>query len=464
MNTCLIYGNKKMRHLPVMALLLCAAFAAVGCITEAEEEVAPSTDTGSSDVSNPPVGVVDDSAGFYVRARQSSDYTYYTHRATQSGTTPATYAGSFDWTRECVAELGDDITCFVEGAEFDLWHFGYTLQYNVPSNMCTYVGVRMPFYYKYPAGRGAPLVEYTQDEVTAAITDEINSEAGVPYCPFDHTRIDGPNCCIGKYILTVNKTNGTSPPSPPTVVDWGGELSACLGGPAIKLQTAGGDGFPATSFFFVAGTGINQADEIKTEGARSASLFQIANYFDIATTRNYGFEHSVINPLGIRPVDLPPAFSPAANQFLAAAGTPIPIPLSSPAIDATNHEAAGTTFPFFEYACLNQYKEIRARIRVMVRPWDSIDQLGSATAYTPNYLVEGGVGGTDPMHDLLTWNEIFFNYTDNSGDSVRQSWRNTGAIGDCVTTNDLAQSYTATTLPCRTSYTDYLSGFPGEFN
>ena len=119
------------------------------------------TTTTTSTPENPPAGVVDDSAGFYVQAQANSNYTYITHRGSESGTTGPTYGGGFAWGTACKAALGDDVMCYIEADELDLWFNGLVIQHNVPSTMCSYVAISLPWYFKLPAGIGGNSVQNT---------------------------------------------------------------------------------------------------------------------------------------------------------------------------------------------------------------------------------------------------------------------------------------------------------------
>lgn len=440
-----------MRRLSPIVLLLFGAFQLAACVGE---EATTTTTDGDSSISNPPVGVVDDSAGFYVRAQQSAKYTYYTHRGSESGTTAPTYSGSFDWDQDCVAEEGDDVMCYVEAAEYDLWYHGYSMQFNVPSDMCTYFEVRLPWYYKYPAGKGPELVEYTEDSTAGTIEDQVNSRAGQAYCPFDHTSDNGPNCCYGTYTTKVNVVGGTEPPSS-TPGDWGGSIASCAAGPAMDLSPKSSLGLPVADIYYVDGTGMNSVYTPKRSYMSFNNLY-LANYFDIATTTDYN---------NLSTADYPPAFVQAANPYIAEQGTGAHDIVITDSDDGTGTEIIATGFngnlsgdPFYSFDCYDEYRERVARIRVMVRSWDTTSQLNTSTDYTPDYGVEGGVGGSSGKHDFTVWGDLFFNYTDGTAQAlpagaIRKSWANTAAA-EC--------SNTSGPFTCREGYSSYTDGFPGE--
>ena len=241
MKTFLFSSKKKHWRLSAFAMAFCALITLSGCIEDVPESAA-STDSSSTTVSNPTPGVVDDSAGFYVAALKSENYTYITHRGSESGAAAPTYAGSFSQANDCVAGLGDDIMCYVEADELDLWFQGLSLQHNVPSDMCSYVSIKLPWYFTYPAGIGGTLVSYTSDTSgggAAVITDEQNSAQSVPYCPFDYSGTSGlPNCCEGTYTQ-VASVIGPSGPEAPTITtgnSWGGAISNCASGPSPFMR------------------------------------------------------------------------------------------------------------------------------------------------------------------------------------------------------------------------------------
>lgn len=468
MKTFLFSCGHKQRRLPLLALAICAAFTAPGCI-EPEEVATVATDTNTTtEVSNPPVGVVDDSAGFYVIAQANENYTYITHRGDESGSIPATYTGGFTRTRECSAELGDDIMCYVEANELDLWFNGLTLQHNVPSTMCSYVTVELPWYFKYPLAYGPKVVGHTFDarSGTAYTVDNANSSTGKPYCPFDYTAVGGPNCCLGSYheTSTTFTLTGEGDGTTETDNDWGGDVASCLGGPATDLMDKDALGFPLAKWFFVKGVGLNGVYDIKAPFSKGLlSNVYAANYFDIAADDDYS---------SVATIDMPPAFSQAANRYLANTSTnsfgtgadadAIVIPSSDSTaggavvpVNVTGMEhIALTSQPFYSYTCLNRNQEVLARIRVMVRSWDKTSQYDTETNYTPDYSAEGGVGGTLPNHDRMIWGDLFFNYSNGTVQSlptgaVRKS-RNSTIGADC----------TGAVFPCQAGYSSFDDGFP----
>ncbi|MCU1293737.1 MAG: hypothetical protein JWP08_2587, partial [Bryobacterales bacterium] len=165
------------------------------------------------------------------------------------------------------------------------------------------------------------------------------------------------------------------------------------------------------------------------------------------------------NVAGISAKDFPPAVNQLANDFLNG-GSLLPIPgtaLSSTGFSISNHFPQ----PYYTYTCYDQHKEVLARIRLMVRSWDNLNQINSATSYAPNYAQEGGVGDNAPNHDFLMWGDLFFNYTDTASVAVRKSWANSGAVAACGTTPSISSTYA--TPPCRNSTSagiSYKDGFP----
>ena len=237
-------------------------------------------------------------------------------------------------------------------------------------------------------------------------------------------------------------------------------------------------GYPIADLQYVGGIGVNGIYKIDSPASKNmSSNIYVANYFDIDSAKNYRL-NSTSNATGLVTADLPPAFALKANKFLGSTGgttsfgsgtgagaTALAIPGSSPALHAIGLSlGVNTGNPYYEYNCLDRDRELIARIRVLVRSWDTKSQFGVATSYTPNYLEEGGVGTTAPFHDRLVWGDLFFNYTDNTGTSVRKSWANSAGTASCSQqVPSSSGSYTSTTLPCQTDNLSYLDGFPLDF-
>jgi hypothetical protein len=389
-------------------LVLSQAFGACGKLTTEED---------ASSVSNPPVGVVDDSAGFYVRYVNNSNYTYYMHRGGTDTASSVAHSDSYDYTLECKIAEGEtdikDIVCYLETDELDLYFNGVELQHNVPSGMCSYLQILMPWYYKYPVGTGPNTVTLTTND--GVITDVNNSVNGTPYCPYDFSSWlagtttsaagsadAGPNCCLGTYSKSTT-TVTTGPPadssSSTEEAKWNGKVKDCMSGPAMDLQTVDANGRVFTDISYVHGKGANGTYLIPAPISKSLlSNVYVANYY---------------TPSGSATFNDVSAY-PAAFNINSSAGPNIAAPTLSPGGSDSSGLVPGLSNgygqPFYEYRCFNTARELNYRIRVLVRSWDVE---GDAGVSTGPYQVSSGVEPSPfdlpyfPLHDHNVWDDFF---------------------------------------------------------
>jgi hypothetical protein len=383
-----------------IALATVGAFAITAC----GKKTTPTTTPDA--LGNPPVGVVNNAAGFYVRAVLNSTVQYPVHKGLAVAVGAAVpSSASYDYSSTCTIQPGDtnkDVMCYVEGNELDLYFNGVTLQYNVPTTMCSYFEVRTPWYYKYPTGVGPNISLHTVDSTGGPpVVDTYNSIGGVPYCAYDysnHGTSTYPNCCFGNYDAVLISKNaapaGTTTTS--SVVSWGGSYQGCLSGPATDLAATGTNGIPYYTIHYVNGTGVNAAVPIATPLSKQFSgNIYVANYF---TSSDYN-----------DPTTYPAAFAPANN---------VNVPSEYPPAAAGSGTLTPSPYvgqPFYEYRCYDQAQELNYRIRVMVRSWDAVGLAGVST--TP-YGLGNGISqapsnsesppfGIFPLQDRTVWDLLF---------------------------------------------------------
>jgi hypothetical protein len=141
-----------------------------------------------SDPDNPTPGVVDDTAGLYVRYVANANYTYDLHK------------GATGFNTTCTATQDQSVDCFLDAEELDLCFHGVKLQYNVPSTLCTYVRFSSYFFLRYPVETSPTTVNMDTDRHGKICYDADSDglcevgEVDTP-CAYDCTDVGGPNCC-----------------------------------------------------------------------------------------------------------------------------------------------------------------------------------------------------------------------------------------------------------------------------
>lgn len=312
--------------------------------------------------SNPPAGVVDDAAGFYVRHVETAQYRYLTHK------------GDTTLDSECTAARGELATCYVEAEELDLHFNGLTLQYNVPSDMCSYLQFRSYYYFNRAAGFGPALVIVDTDAAGSVGVDPGNTgtvTGPALTCPFDYTSIEGPNCCEGTYT-SVSRTWDTTLTPPGYTISgtalnqrWGGDAKNCISGPAVDSHPKNIAGFPVPLIYYVSGTGVNSLYPIKAPIGDRVSNIYPSNYFSSA-------DHG--------------------------GGASIPTAVVN---------------PYYQFSCLDTSHEVLSEIRVMVRDWNTTAAFTNIVLTPSNH----GLMGTEPApwdtllnNDFRDWGDFLNTY------------------------------------------------------
>lgn len=264
-----------------------------------------------------------------------------------------------------MAGEGEQIFCYTEGRELDLHYHGISLQYNVPSTLCSYFTLMPYYYYQRAAGAGPAVVRKDTDSTGAVGEDNDNDgliDGPVATCSFDYSP-DNANCCSGSYT-EVTRTWDATATVPGYVVgsaiqgNWGGKASNCLAGPAMKTQNLDKNGFPMQTIFFSQGQGVNAKYEILAPLAsgRTSNIF-LANFFNLA-------EH--------------------------AGSTPVAI-----------------AFPYYQLTCLDRAYEVKARISLMIREWNTVSDFDlRETTPGGHDRVGAETSGIGDFNDYEDWLDV----------------------------------------------------------
>ncbi len=323
----------------------------------------------------PPVGVVNDSEGFYVINRTSPNYTYVNHK------------GNTTMSEPCRAASGELINCYVEGQELDLFYNGVELQYNLPTTLCTYFRLRPYYYFSQAAGSGPSSAQLDTD--SNGVTGRDGDSSGIigddgsdsayssVACQYDYTP-DGPNCCGGRYTYTTRSWNpdlgasgGYEAASVPNV-SWGGTPANCLSGPAMKTQSKDTAGRPVNSLSYVGGTGVNStySGGAPIENGKGGNV-HVANYYDAAS--------------------FAAADSQLPNSLLGLT------PTAFHRVDANG--VAFVPQPFYDFQCLDASEEFIAQILVQVRSWSRKSNFLDLVANPGLYQISGA--------EPAPWNTLY---------------------------------------------------------
>lgn len=289
------------------------------------------------------------------------------------GTTPKPYIshkliggpnGDTDWTQQCSVPLGDfntpaaDISCYVEAHELDLYARGLTISNAVPAGLCEYFTEQPYFYFKYKPGVGpaGPLAYSATD----------------PACPFDYTQQKGPNCCTGAWTMSA----GADPTKqPPRDGKFTGDFAACYSGPNISDVSKSDDGIPQGLIYGDSAGGVKISRPLKgrLDGGNVYNTINLANYY-------LSSDHT----------------HPTGNPTLVG-NAPISFDFQLDTVKGINYP----TNPYYRYTCYDTNREIRARITLSVREWNTIAELHQGG--NPN--LTGVLPNGDPLNDYLDWKD-----------------------------------------------------------
>ncbi len=298
-----------------------------------------------------------------------------------------------DGSTECrVLASGEDILCIVDMHELDLWFRVVQLNDTMPEDLCEYRQFMPYFYNSVPVGAAptAVLYEVDGDNVIQARDPDGAGDAtatadiwyyfsGIGWrtheflfgtaarssdalkCPWDYTERSncGKNCCFGPYYKTVI--------TPEDVADgweeWPGEYGNCFAGPAMDSEHPKD---PSTGMPMFLISNVDQGG--------------LSNIFKVDLSFNNGFGN--INKANYFNPDEHPqtgAIPDVPGTFLAAR-------------DLYNNSRLSHS-GYFQYDCLNSNEEVTARIRVMIREWNTKDQLLALLAGT--LTADPDVAGTE---------------------------------------------------------------------
>ncbi len=297
-----------------------------------------------------------------------------------------------------------DLSCIIDMPEGDIYAKDLEIIYNIPpGNMCRYL-VRSPqWFYNVETGIGPEKIIVNVTNATNASGDLTNvsttckfdtgavlascsgdPEIRVEYTPtarkfsciYDHTGEDGPNCCIGNYEVTTNVvTNGGPTVTTIAKSDWGGSYKNCIGGGGRSNWTVSKKiGLPAALVQFTEATGIKATQTVTAPtnfpsplNTLTSSIHTAGYYGGYANHTHTGFVDLVTTST------MPFFYAPIDDR----SGTPM-----------------YTGQPSWDFYCYDAGFEIKHRIRVTVKDWDTLPDF---QAYIDS---KGAVSAPDRGEDL----------------------------------------------------------------
>ena len=310
------------------------------------------------------------------------------------------------------AESTEDLYCIIDIMEGDLWFHKVVLEYNVPEGMCAYLGFETAWHFNYETGEGPDFV-YEDETGTGdntktkyvscdkkpvpkkrtscttircttedACTDSNhachnrNGEAGTweeetyyecskeengetidliiksgdtaeETCPYytKDKEDKSINCCTGDYDLhTLSGTEGVK-------TKWGGNVQDCIGGfGRIQWAYHDNDGFPKRLITATEKAGLNQTYEIP----------ELISVYDSRSTEKIS--------------GLPAIIAAGYWSDMEKREPPWPAFFYSPVKKINSKDRSYTGNPYLTWSCLDRGYEVKHRIRLIIREWNTKEQ------------------------------------------------------------------------------------------
>lgn len=240
-----------------------------------------------------------------------------------------------DWTKTCnitkaQIKVGTtDIICIAEAPELDLYNSGINITYNVPGDVCDHFRFRPYSYFAYEPG--------TVNLVTSTCGQ-------APPCAYDYTGRGGPNCCTGTWTDVGNGSCTTAPASG----EYDGNYGDCLSGPGATSEYVNTKKQPLTIYTdLTKGDGLVKSLDVVAPITKSfGSNVYASNYYNPA-------DHAAMTTTTNSRADLGTK-APAAYDYF---------------IDYNGFGFKPS--PFYSFECVDRHDEVKARIRLMVREWNT---------------------------------------------------------------------------------------------
>jgi hypothetical protein len=376
------------------------------------------TSASSNGPSNPAVGTATSDA-FYVRVYDQGLFPYYTNQAGAWGT-------------DCSIANGltsQDIICYIDMNEGDLYASPLSLQYNVPPSMCAYLDFKPYWYFNSEVGFGpSSYTEIINEDANGNVTSVECSVNGVPaspsvagcsnpaitvdqytgtlLCAYNQSQslYGGPNCCFGEYnaVVTVN-SNGTGSTSYLNQQQWNDSETAvetCIGGPirTTNWQYYTARGIPESLVTYTENLGVNSTFNMvpPISNPNGSTNVPIANFYgDVDHTHSGGTPHRTSTlPYAVDPIE-----DLSGNDLVH----------TDPSLPLIGQDS-------YEFRCEDRAFEVINRIRVYIRSWNTYADFlaygsSNGVTYNPNVIGPEGtncVGVAGDCHDRLKWDDIPF--------------------------------------------------------
>ena len=353
-----------------------------------------------------------------------------------------------------------DVRCFLDAEEADLHLTKLKMLSSVGAGTCEYVQIYPYSFWQYSPQQRAnpgtyayntgctpdasmPLADRTRS--TTPGTAEYICSADPLFNGSNYTSSGGPNCDEGSVSVTlhswvVNSGTGkcTDDTATTTTVACGGKKTNCLRGPVRDILTdneiQGGSRsliYPAAVGGTIASTFSAPGDTLDKSNIRAAN----GSINNLCTTTN------------------------TDADLLAAYHVALP---------DTDNPLAGGVNPYYIVNCLDAAKDIKARIRIVVRDWNKSFKIKDAI----DYDLPGGAGATTLMNnttivfgknnnDYNDWDDAYNGVAANpKTNATAKTCSTLGVGGEWGACSDGIQTTQAACLAVPATWTSYKYKYP----
>lgn len=335
----------------------------------------------------------------------------------------AVFTHNGDFATQCRVDLDAtsstdrDVSCYIEMKEFDEQFHGVDLKYNVPKNRkCAYMRYTPYYFYAYPANKGPTAVTKVDDgagNITitvdpggypAGTVNSIYEINGEPVCHYNYAQRKEddryPNCCQGKYQLTLTTPSGTTV----TEADWGGKIGNCLGGAGATFKPDETYSFPSSEILFLGrGTGLMSSSPIDPISLMSDATIKIGDISLLADSTTGTYSQS---PQGL---SKSASNIHTSNYFDSTFDLDDATLAGLDAFEAPSQYSGLSGHPSYMFQCFDEAYEQYARIKIYIREWNEdaeFDKLltGDFNTGEPSDLEDYWNGRRNDVYD---WNNLF---------------------------------------------------------
>ena len=338
-----------------------------------------------------------------------------------------------------LTDQSNDILCWLEADEVQLFFNGASFQLNAPPGQCDYIRVSPYYFWTHPPANSKKVVKTVEcDDSSNGLCIGLGgvTEADTK-CVGDYTSTDGPNCDEGFVTINAYAVLQGKQSFAKITKACDGKRVNCYGGPGVDLSVSK-KGFPIpmnylafngesvnysitapgplgkgyfsnhyiSNFTQTFSTGLNTYDYTKTSSNTGMELFGRTSSTSSPTYSNIGdasFDNSAgLTASSIAAVDYGLDPLKRADATLRKNGEKTWETLASP--------ITYTTQPFYEFSCLNYAHEVKGRIRVQIREWNqefAIPITSEVAESAPQKLLRQSANATDyEISGVGYWNDI----------------------------------------------------------